>query len=52
MASPPVLTDYGKPLALITSIEREAVGQAKRVSDPSAFRRSLLVVPHALEVDF
>jgi prevent-host-death family protein len=49
---PAVLTDHGKPLALITSIEREAVGQAEGVSDPLAFRRSLLVLPHALEVDF
>jgi prevent-host-death family protein len=47
---PVLLTDYGRPLAIITSLERGGVGEAH--SDPAEFREALLALPHALELDF
>jgi prevent-host-death family protein len=49
---PTLLTDYGEPCAVITSVERGGADKAAGVSDVSEFRRSLLAVPRALEVDF
>jgi antitoxin (DNA-binding transcriptional repressor) of toxin-antitoxin stability system len=46
---PTLLTDYGKPFAIITSIvESKNDGR----SDPSEFRKALLAVPHELDLDF
>jgi prevent-host-death family protein len=46
---PTVLTDYGKPLAVITAI---AESEKESPSDPSDFRKALLALPHELDVDF
>ena len=47
---PVLLTDYGQPLAMITSLERD--GARAATSDPAEFREALLGLPHALELDF
>ena len=47
-----LLTDYGEPRAMITSIKSAAVGQAVGISDPSEFKQRLLALPYALEVNF
>jgi prevent-host-death family protein len=47
---PVLLTDYGQPLAMITSLEGEGSGEA--ASDPAEFTDALLALPHALELDF
>jgi prevent-host-death family protein len=47
---PVLLTDYGRPLAIITSLERGGVRQA--ASDPAEFRKALLALPYGLELDF
>jgi prevent-host-death family protein len=47
---PVLLTDYRQPLAIITSLERQDAGEA--ASDPAEFRKALLALPHALELDF
>jgi prevent-host-death family protein len=49
---PTLLTDYGEPRAVITSINSDAVGQAVGISDPSEFKQRLLALPYALEVNF
>jgi prevent-host-death family protein len=49
---PTLLTDYGKPIAVITSIKSDVGGQAVGISDPSEFKQSLLALPYALEVEF
>jgi prevent-host-death family protein len=49
---PTLLTDYGEPRAVITSIKSDADGQAVGISDPSEFKQCLLAVPFALELDF
>jgi antitoxin (DNA-binding transcriptional repressor) of toxin-antitoxin stability system len=49
---PTLLTDYGEPRAIITSIRRGAGDQAVGISDPSEFKQSVLALPYALEVDF
>jgi antitoxin (DNA-binding transcriptional repressor) of toxin-antitoxin stability system len=49
---PTLLTYYGKPLAMIASIDRSTANQTTGVSDLTGFRRSLLAVPHAIEIDF
>jgi prevent-host-death family protein len=49
---PTLLTDYGEPRAVITSIKSAAVGQAVGISDPSEFKQRLLALPYALEVNF
>ena len=46
---PTLLTDYGKPLAVIAPLE---VTEHGRPSDEAEFRKALLAMPHALEVDF
>jgi prevent-host-death family protein len=46
---PTLLTDYGKPLAIITAI---AEPEEESRSDPADFRKALLAVPHDLDVDF
>ena len=47
-----VLTDYGKPLAVITSIEGEGANRADDSADASKFRQALLAPPHHLDVNF
>ena len=47
-----VLTDYGKSLAVITSIEGEGANRADDSADASKFRRALLALPHHLDVNF
>jgi prevent-host-death family protein len=47
---PILLTDYHRPLAVITSLERGGFGKA--ASDPAEFRGALLALPYVLEVDF
>ena len=47
-----VLTDYGKPLAVITSIEDEGANRADDSADASKFRQALLALPHHLDVNF
>ena len=47
-----VLTDYGKPLAVITSIEGEGANRADNSADASKFRQALLALPHHLDVNF
>jgi prevent-host-death family protein len=49
---PTLLTDYGEPRAVITSIKSDAAGQAVGISDPSEFKQRLLALPYALEVNF
>jgi antitoxin (DNA-binding transcriptional repressor) of toxin-antitoxin stability system len=49
---PTVLTDYGKPRAIITAIKGNEVGQAVGISDPLEFKKCLLALPHPLEVNF
>jgi len=49
---PTLLTDYGEPRAMITSIKSDAVGQAVGISDPSEFKQRLLALPYALDVNF
>ena len=44
-----VLTDYGKPLAVITSIEGEG---ANRADDSADARQAHLALPHHLDVNF
>ena len=46
---PTLLTDYGKPLAVITSVERGGAGLANRSSDQSQFREALLALPYGLD---
>ena len=48
---PTLLTDYGKPLAVITAIVAVVESQDDR-SDPSGFRTALLAMPHELDVNF
>jgi antitoxin (DNA-binding transcriptional repressor) of toxin-antitoxin stability system len=49
---PTLLTDYGEPRAVITSIKSDAAGQAVGISDPSEFKQRLLALPYPLEVNF
>jgi prevent-host-death family protein len=58
---PTLLTDYGKPLAVIAAMAEDfSCGEAPATpveiapqrSDFKAFRRALLSVPHELELDF
>ena len=46
---PTMLTDYGKPIAVIAPLE---VAHQERRSEASEFRKALLAMPHALDVDF
>jgi prevent-host-death family protein len=46
---PTLLTDYGKPLAIIGAIP-ESEQETQCV--PSDFREALLALPHELSVDF
>ena len=45
-----VLTDYGKPIAMIAPIERATTEE--RVSDAGEFREALLSLPYHLDVGF
>jgi prevent-host-death family protein len=45
-----VLTDYGKPIAVIGPIEPAA--EEPHRSDASMFRQALLAVPYGLDIDF
>ncbi len=49
---PTLLTDYGKLLAVITSIEEGGASHAAGFSDVLALKQALLAVPHPLDVDF
>ena len=46
-----VLTDYGKPIALIVPLDASP-GQENGKSNPAQFRQALLALPHDLNVDF
>jgi prevent-host-death family protein len=46
---PTLLTDYGKPIAVIVSAEGGGVTPANRSSDPLQFREALLALPYGLE---
>jgi prevent-host-death family protein len=45
-----VLTDYGKPIAVIVPIE--PVAEEMHPSDALKFRQVLLAIPYGLDVDF
>lgn len=45
-----VLTDYGKPIAMIAPVERATA--EGRASDAGEFREALLSLPYHLEVGF
>lgn len=45
-----VLTDYGKPIAMIAPIERATTEE--RASDAGEFRQALLSLPYHLDVGF
>jgi prevent-host-death family protein len=45
-----VLTDYGKPIAMISSIEQAA--KAESGSDAGEFRKALLSLPYHLDLGF
>jgi len=56
-----LITDYGKPIAMISPLVEEAVhaeassapiGKPKPSTDAAAFRRALFEAPHPLELDF
>ena len=47
-----VLTDYGRSLAVFTSIEDEGANRTGDSADASKFRQALLALPHHLDVDF
>ena len=47
-----VLTDYGKPIALIVPLDASPSEQESGESDPAQFRQALLALPHDLNVDF
>jgi prevent-host-death family protein len=49
---PTVITDYGKPLAVIMSIEEAKAAPTAVLSDAAKFRQALLACPGHLEVDF
>jgi len=49
---PTLITDHGKPRAVITSIRGAPGGHPAGMSDLSKFKQSLLALPHALEIDF
>jgi hypothetical protein len=45
-----VLTDYGKPIAMISSIEQTT--KAESGSDAEEFRKALLSLPYHLDLGF
>ena len=47
-----VLTDYGKPIAMIAALSASPSEQESGKSDASQFRQALLALPHDLIVDF
>jgi prevent-host-death family protein len=56
-----LITDYGKPIAMISPLVEEAVhaeassapiGAPKPSTDAAAFRRAFFEAPHPLELDF
>ena len=47
-----VLTDYGKPIALIVPLDASRSEQENGKSDPAQFRQALLALPYDLNVDF
>ena len=47
-----VLTDYGRPIAVIKSIEDEGANRTDDSADASKFRQALLAFPHHLDVNF
>ena len=50
--APTLLTDYGKPIAMITPVATGPSGEKDGVLDLSESRRALLADPHDLDVDF
>jgi antitoxin (DNA-binding transcriptional repressor) of toxin-antitoxin stability system len=44
-----ILTDYGKPIAMISSIEQT---KAESASDAGEFREALLSLPYHLDLGF
>jgi prevent-host-death family protein len=46
---PTLLTDYGKPVAVIAAVPEN---EKESRSNPSEFRQALLALPHDLAVDF
>ena len=46
---PTLLTYYGKPIAVITSLDLGGAGAADSSSDPLQFRAALLALPYGLE---
>jgi prevent-host-death family protein len=46
-----IITDFGKPLAVITSIEEGTASRADGSSDASKFKEALLALPHPLDID-
>jgi prevent-host-death family protein len=46
-----VITDYGKPIAVIMSIEASRAAAAATFSDPDKFKQALLACPHDLLVE-
>ena len=47
-----VLSDYGKPIAVIAPLGASPSEQESGKSDASQFRQALLALPHDLNVDF
>ena len=47
-----IITDFGKPLAMITSIEERSGSHANGSSDASKFKEALLAIPHNIDVSF
>ena len=46
---PTLLTDYGKPIAVITSLDLGCGGPAETSSDPLQFKEALLALPYCLD---
>ena len=47
-----ILSDYGKPIAVIAPMDASPTGQENGGSDAAQFRQALLALPHELSVDF
>ena len=51
-SAPTLVTHHGKPVAVITSVEKGGVKHAADVSDPSKFKDALLAIPYPLKDAF
>ncbi len=47
-----IITDFGRPLAMITSIEEGSASHVDASSDASKFKEALLSIPHHIDVSF